>query len=190
MRNAIVFLLELKDVGWSFGVKTLWGGCPWEVESDMRERMDEHKFDSNMPALFTILTPGKGEDGWTPKVNGMINCSEQIDVDPLGFLTKNVSDEVSNTQRLGRAGRVANSLVLQLGQSVASSSTWCMPYATKLQVKLAATERRFHGDIPGLSVAQQTEVESDLVTGDIMFKMGALWDPADLSFLSFSFGNP
>ena len=93
------------------------------MESDVRERMAEHSFDSDGPALFTILTPGKGEDGWTPKVNGMINCSEQIDLDDLGFLCKGPSVVVSINQREGRVSRVADSLVLHLADPVEPSST-------------------------------------------------------------------
>ena len=58
---------------------------PMACGSDVRDRMDEHVFDLNMVALFTIMTPGEGEDGWTPKVNGMIICSDQIGVVDLGF---------------------------------------------------------------------------------------------------------
>ena len=89
----------------------------------MRDRMDEHVFDADVPALFTVLTAGKGEDGWTPKVSGMINCSEQIDLDDLGFLCKGPSVVVSINQREGRVSRVANRLVLHLADPVDPSST-------------------------------------------------------------------
>ena len=149
----------------------------------MRWRMAEHIFDSDAPALFTILTPGKGEDGWTPKVNGVINCSQQMDVDKLGFLNKNPSDVVSNTQREGRAGRVANSLVLHLADAAESSSTWIMPYAERLKVSLAAMDLQFTKEIPGLSVADQKDAKADLVKGDIVFKICVVWDLAGpLSF--------
>ena len=138
------------------------------MESEVRERMEDHDFYSDAPALFTILTAGKGEDGWTPKANGMINCAEQIDLDDLGCLNKGPSDEVSNTQREGRVGRVAHSLVLHLRDAVEPSGTWRMPYAEKLQVCLASMDLGFAGEIPGLSAAQKGEVEADLVTGDIV----------------------
>ena len=138
------------------------------MESEVRERLDTHDFFSDMPAIFLVLTAGKGEDGWTPRANGMINCSEQIDLDDLGFLNKGPSDEVSNTQREGRVGRVADSLVLHLTDAAEPSSTWRMPYAEKLQVCLAAMDLGFVGEIPGLSAAQKGEVEADLVTGDIV----------------------
>ena len=80
------------------------------VESEVRDRMDEHDFSSRFRALFLVLTAGKGEDGWTPKANGVINCAEQIDLDDLGFLNKGPSDEVIHTQREGRVGRVAHSI--------------------------------------------------------------------------------
>ena len=101
----------------------LWGQCPRHVESDVRDRMDEHVFDSDVPALFTILTPGKGEDGWTPKVNGMISCSEQIDLHDFGFLCKGPSVEASSNQREGRVSRVADSLVLHPADPNEPSST-------------------------------------------------------------------
>ena len=170
MRNAIVFSQALKDVRWKFEVQTLWGRCPWNVESDVRERLEEHVFYSDAPALFTILTPGKGEDGWTPKVNGVINCSEQMDVDKLGFLNKNPSDEVSNTQREGRAGRVAHSVFLHLAKAAEPSTTWSMPYAEKIQVALAARDLQFAREIPGLSAAERKAAEADLVKGDIVLK--------------------
>ena len=66
---------------------------------------------------------GKGEDGWTPRANGMINCSEQIDLDDLGFLCKGPSVEVSINQREGSVSIVAYSLVLHLADPVEPSST-------------------------------------------------------------------
>ena len=85
----------------------------------------------NCKVLFLVLTAGKGEDGWTPKANGMINCSEQIDLDGLGFLNKGLSDEVSNLQREGRVGRVADSLVLHLPKTI---HLHYVPSLTKAQV--------------------------------------------------------
>ena len=82
------------------------------MESEALERMGEHDFNSDCPAFFLVLTPGKGEDSWTPKANGVINCSEQIDLDDLGFLNKGKSDKISDNQREGRVARVADSLVL------------------------------------------------------------------------------
>ena len=57
------------------------------------------------------------------KVNGMINCSEQIDLDDLGFLCKGPSVVVSINQREGGVSRVADSLVLHLADPVEPSST-------------------------------------------------------------------
>ena len=138
------------------------------VQSEVRERLDEHDFSMNYPVLFVVLTAGTGEDGWTPNANGMINCSEQIDVDGLGFLKKGLSDEVSNLQREGRVGRVADSLVLHLKDPVEPPGTWSMHYAERLQVNLAAMELGYEGEIPGLSARQQMEAKEDLVTGDMV----------------------
>ena len=99
------------------------GACPRSVESEVRDRLQEHDFSSSPPALFLVLTAGKGEDGWTPRANGMINCSEQIDLDDLGFLCKGPSVVVSINQREGRVSRVADSLVLHLVDPVEPSST-------------------------------------------------------------------
>ena len=65
-----------------------------------------------------------------------------------------------------------------------------MPYAEKLQVCLAAMDLGFAGEIPGLSAAQRGEVEADLVKGDIVFKIGVVWDPAGPLPLLLSLGNP
>ena len=138
------------------------------VESEVRERLDVHDFSSNYQVLFVVLTAGKGEDGWTPKANGMINCSEQIDVDGLGFLKKGLSDEVSNKQREGRVGRVADSLVLHLKDPVEPLATWSMPYGERLQVSLAAMELGYEGEIPGLRAGDEMEARDDLVTGDMV----------------------
>ena len=92
MRNAILMSAEISEVPWAWEVMALWGSCPWSVESEVRDRLQEHDFSSKVPALFLVLTAGKGEDGWTPKANGMINCAEQIDLDDLGFLNKGPSD--------------------------------------------------------------------------------------------------
>ena len=170
LRNAIAFSKELKAVRWQYHVQALWGRCPWSVESNVRERMAEHIFDSNAPALFTIVTPGKAEDGWTPKVNGVINSSQQIHVNKLGFLIKGPSDSVSDAQRAGRAGRVADSLVLHLADAVPPSTTWVMPYAERIKVSLAAMDLQFTNDIPGLSVADRKDAQADLVKGDIVLR--------------------
>ena len=156
----------------------------------MRDRMDGHIFESDSPALFLILTAGKGEDGWTPKANGMINCSEQMGLDNLGFLYRFASDDVSHEQREGRVGRRADSLYLHLEKAVPPSLTWCMPYAERLQVCLAAMALGLAGKVPGLSDAQQDEVKADLVKGDIVFKIGVVWDPAGLPSPFLSLRNP
>ena len=140
--------------------------------------MDGHDFDRS-PALFTILTAGKGEDGWTPRANGMINCAEQIRINNLGFLIKGPSDEVSHTQREGRVGRVTHSLYLHLDDPIEPSDTWVMPYPELLKVRLAAMDLEYTKEIPGLSAAQRREAEADLVQGDIVFKIGVAWDPVE-----------
>ena len=108
MRNAICFSPRLQEVSWKWLVRMLWGNCPMHMEDEALDCMAEHDFKLNCPAFFLVLTPGKGEDSWTPKSNGMINCSEQIDLDDLGFLNKDKSDKISNDQREGRVGRVAH----------------------------------------------------------------------------------
>ena len=57
MRNAILLSPEFKNVHWKFDVMTLWGQCPWNVESEVLDRMGEHKFDSNVPAFFFGFVP-------------------------------------------------------------------------------------------------------------------------------------
>ena len=84
------------------------------MESEALERMTEHDFNSDCPAFFLILTPGKGEDSWTPRRNTVINCSEQIYLDDCGSLVKVNSDNCYHQQREGRVGRVADSPVLHL----------------------------------------------------------------------------
>ena len=90
------------------------GNCPLHMESEALERMTEHDFNSDCPAFFLILTPGKGEDSWTPRPNTVINCSEQIYLDDCGSLVKVNSDNRYHQQREGRVGRVADSPVLLL----------------------------------------------------------------------------
>ena len=154
------------------------------VEDDALDCLTEHDFDSNCSAFFLVLTPGKGEDAWTPRSNGMINCSEQINPDDLSFLHKNPSDIISNNQREGRVGRVRHSLVLHLADGVEPVRRWIMPYPERLQVRLAAMDLGVFGVLPGLSACQQHEVEMDLVIGVIVFKIGAVGDPASrFSFL-------
>ena len=187
---AILFSPRLRKVSWKFEVMMLWGSCPLHMESEVHERMKAHDFYSGCPAFFLILTPGKGEDSWTPRSNGVINCSEQIDVDDLGFLNKVRSDKTSDKQREGRVGRVARSLVLHLANGVEPANTWVMPYAERLQVRLAAMDLGVFGELPGLSAAQQEEAEVDLVKGDIVFKIGVVGDPASLLSLFLSVGFP
>ena len=110
-----------------------------------------------------------GEDGWTPNINGMINCGEHMVMDDLGFLHKRDSDEVSDTQRKGRAGRVTDSLVLNLKDPVAPSTKLDLPYDLKLQVCLAAMSVSYFGDIPGVSAVQKSHIEADLVTCVIVY---------------------
>ena len=183
------FSKEFDKVEWPYEVHGLWGNCPMGVESEVRERLEEHDFSSNYQVLFVVLTAGKGEDGWTPNANGMINCSEQIDLDGLGFLNKRSSDEVSNTQREGRVGRVADSLVLHLKDPVEPLATWSMPYGERLQVSLAAMELGFKGEIPGLRAGQEMEAKKDLVQGDIVIKSNIVWDPAGPTPSSHPLGN-
>ena len=86
LRHAMLASTELRKVSWAWDVYCLWGGCSRSVESQVRHRMDEHEFKSNAPALFLILTAGKGKDGWKSNANGIIICSEETDMDHLGFL--------------------------------------------------------------------------------------------------------
>ena len=183
---AILFSPRLRKVSWKFEVMMLWGSCPLHMESEVLERMKEHDFYSGCPAFFLILTPGKGEDSWTPRSNGVINCSEQIETDNLGFLHKVRSDKTSDKQREGRVGRVARSLVLHLANGVEPANTWVMPYPERLQVRLAAMDLGVSGELPGMSVAQQEEAEVDLVKGNIVFKIGVVGDPSSLVFLFLS----
>ena len=117
MQSAILNSAKLNKVRWFWEVLTLGGACPRRVESEVRDRLADHVFVSTMPAVFLVLTAGKVEDGWTPRSNGMINCSEMIDLDDLGFLSKSRSDEVSDSPRVGRGGRVEDRLILHLGNS-------------------------------------------------------------------------
>ena len=135
----------------------LCGNCPLHMESEALERMTEHDFNSDCPAFFLILTPGKGEDSWTPRPNAVMNCSEQIDLDDLGFLSKGKSDNCYPQQREGRVGRVADSLVLHLGDVVEPVTKWVMPYAEILQACLAAMDLGVVGELPDLNAAQQEE---------------------------------
>jgi hypothetical protein len=188
--NAIYFSERLRGVRWKWRVRMIWGNCPMHVEDEALDCMNEHDFNSSCPAFFLVLTPGKGEDAWTPRSNGMINCSEQIDPDDLSFLHKNTSDSISNKQREGRVGRVRHSLVLHLADGVEPVRRWVMPYPERLQVCLAAMDLGVTGDLPGLSACQQREVEMDLVIGVIVFKIGAVGDPACRISLLLSFRFP
>ena len=55
---------------------------------EMRERIDAHKFSSDMPTLFVILTAGKGEHGWTPNAEdtqcevNRVECKLRLGVFP------------------------------------------------------------------------------------------------------------
>ena len=66
MKNAIKLSKELKRQRWFFDVQMIWGSCPSHVEGDARDRLEEHDFGTRGTVLFTIITAGKGEDGWTP----------------------------------------------------------------------------------------------------------------------------
>ena len=149
-------VFRLPNTGWL-------SPSPKEVESEVFDRMGEHKFDSNVPASFLISTPATCEDSWTSKSNGVIICSEQIDLDEFGFLIKGKSDKFYHQQRQGRVGRVADSVVLHLKDEVEPVSKWVMPYAERLQVRLAAMDLGVVGELPDLSAAQQEEAEVDLV---------------------------
>ena len=63
---------------------------------------------------------------------------------------------------------MTDSLVLHLKEPVEASSTLHIPYGEKLQVCLALMSLEFFGDLPGLTSAQKSETEADLVTGDIV----------------------
>ena len=178
MVNAIRFSDKLKAKKWEYDVLGLWGSAPSSVEREVKDRLDTHKFSSSMNPFFLVLTPGVGEDGWTPKANGMINCRQHMTINRLGFLVKENSDEVSDVQRRGRVGRVADSLTLDLGNPSEPSSTWTMPYPEQLKVCLAARELGVDDEIPGLTDADRAEAEIDLVMGDTVFKICVVWVPA------------
>ena len=127
----------------------LLGNCPLHMEREALERMTEHDFNSDCPAFFLILTPGKGEDSWTPGPNTVIDCSEQICLDHCGSLFKVNSDNRYHQQREGRVGRVANSLVPHLGDVVEPATNWVMSYEELL---------RSRWELPDLNVAQQEEM--------------------------------
>ena len=123
-------------------------------------------------AGLVVSTTGKGEDGWTPKANGMIIVSEEMHVDDLGILISRTSDEVTEAQRRGRVGRVEDHTFLQLGVSAEPSSTWRMHYAEKRKVCLAAMDLGFNDEILGLIAAHKEEAEADLVSGDMVLTGG------------------
>ena len=62
--------------------------------------------------------------------------------------------------------------------------SWIMPYAERIKVSLAAMDLQCTKETPGLSVADQIDAESDLVKGDIVFKICVVWDLAGFPSLS------
>ena len=197
MKNALKYSDKLKNVQWHSEILTLYGGSPLHEQCEAMDRMkaqekswkSRRRSDKQAPVLLTILTAGSGEDGWTPIANGMINCSEQIELDNLGFLRKGPSDKVSNEQRAGRVGRVTDSLELHLADPIDPSDTLSIPYGESLQVVMVAMELGYKGEIPGLSAVQQGNVVKDLVRGDIVFKIGVVLDPSGLRSLFLLFVN-
>ena len=59
-----------------------------EVEIEVLHRIGDHKFDSNVPAFFLVSSFDTCDELWPSKYNGLIICSEQIDLDDVVFFTR------------------------------------------------------------------------------------------------------
>ena len=120
------------------------------------ERLRRQQFQRSWPSVFFLTTAGVSEDGWTVHVNGVVDSGLQVNVDDLGFLHVGPEDEVSATQRRGRAGRVADGLFCRLMEASATRSTKRMPYPEQQQVCLASASLRVPWPPPGGKGAHAT----------------------------------
>ena len=63
-----------------------------------------------------------------------------------------------------------------------------MAYDERLRCCLTSMALGFTGEIPGLTREERDEAVADLVKGDIVVKIGVVWDPAGLPSLSYPLG--
>ena len=129
----------------------------------MLERLEEQKFKYGEKNVIVVCTAGKGEDSWTPKVNGVIDMDEHICKNSQGFLQLYKPSAASKTQRRGRGGRFRYTLHLDIWSSHSPQLEWRMPDDEELAVVLAALGLGFGGPIPGMEPDRRSIVENDLV---------------------------
>ena len=144
------------------------GETPREEFGAILDRLQRQQFKHGCPAVFLLTTAGVSEDGWTVYVNGVVDAGLQVNVDDLGFLHVSLEDEVSATQRRGRAGRVVDTLFCRLTEACTEQSIKQMPYPDQQQVCLASASLGVPWLPPALEDLTQPYVEEDL------FRMGLL----------------
>ena len=69
------------------------------------DKMAAHGFELSNKTLLVLTTPGKAEDSWNPKANGVIDMDARVEKSPYGFLQVTSGNIVTQTQRCGRVGR-------------------------------------------------------------------------------------
>ena len=113
MRNALSTSEMLQCVSWRWEMFTLSGITPAEETREFVQRLVDQNCGPAFPAVFLVLTGGKGEDAWTPVANGVIDLGDQANVDPFDFVAVDTEDDVCAAQRYGRLGRLFDSLMLR-----------------------------------------------------------------------------
>ena len=126
------------------------------------ERLEEQNFERGEKNVIVVCTAGKGEDSWTPVVNGVVDMDEQICKNSQGFLQLYKPSAASKTQRRGRGGRFRYTLHLDIWSSLLPQLEWRMPDDEELAVVLAALGLGFGGPIPGMGPDSRPVVENDL----------------------------
>ena len=101
---------------------------------EIRETLERNAFKRNSPVVFLIVTDGQGGKSWSPFCNGVLDDPRMVVMDRVGFKHVVNEDQETETQRKGRAGRVADGLWCRLQEGDCTPAKWIMPYDEQLQV--------------------------------------------------------
>ena len=126
------------------------------------ERLQTQDFELGANDVIAVCTAGKGEDSWTPAVNGLLDMYDQMALGAFGFLQRSKANPANTTQRKGRVGRFRDGLYMVVESTLPQITDWDVPYEERLGVVLVAVDLRYGGPIPGIDSASRAVIEYDL----------------------------
>ena len=159
VRNA----LNTWEFGFDWELYVCQGDTPRQETRAMLKRLEQQRFHHRWPAVFLLCTAGVSEDSWTIWVNGVVDSGLQVVVDDHGFLHVGPEDDISATQREGRAGRVADGVYCRLMEQPSEPRSLRLPYPEALQVRLASASLGIPWPPPAMEATTHPFVQDDLI---------------------------